>query len=144
MKKVIVNSGASDALIEIKSVEDVYHGKFVGQFPLGPDDVIDIYYQEIPERTHSQYFGISIRTDYVTNMSHAIISNGTRYINKDITGIVADNGEIIYSRYRHDYRISADKSVFIDGGSDYIRCSDPTRLIKLQVIEGDFYEISEE
>jgi hypothetical protein len=40
-----------------------------------------------------------------------------------MTGIVADNGEVIYSRYRHDFVYSTDRSVFVDGGRDYVKSS---------------------
>lgn len=39
----------------------------------------------------------------------------------DMTGMAAVNGDVIYSRYRHDYRVSEDGTAMIDGGRDYVR-----------------------
>jgi hypothetical protein len=49
-----------------------------------------------------------------------IISDGIS-ATETFVGIVAENGDIIYSRFRHDYRTSEDKSVSIDGGREYTR-----------------------
>ena len=56
-------------------------------------------------------------------------------------GIVADNGEVIFSRYRWDYRASEDKSVFIDGGRDYTKCSNPSRLVEIKIEDGEMIVI---
>jgi hypothetical protein len=63
---------------------------------------------------------------------------------EDIWGVVANDGEVIYSRYRHDYRTSKDGSVMIDGGRDYTKTGfntdkwredlNPT-LIKMRIIK---------
>ena len=58
----------------------------------------------------------------------------------DIAGIVANNGDVIYSRYRHDCRWSPDNSVMIDGGRDYTRYGGPGgdgggSLVSLRIIE---------
>jgi hypothetical protein len=56
---------------------------------------------------------------------------------KTITGVKADNGDVIYSRYRHDYRTSQDESVFIDGGRDYLKTGlyEDDRFVKLNVVK---------
>ena len=60
-----------------------------------------------------------------------------------ISAAVADDGEIIYSKYRHDYNVSKDKSVFIDGGRDYTR-GGVGKYITLKVIDGEFYQLEDE
>jgi hypothetical protein len=61
---------------------------------------------------------------------------------KDITilGIESDSGEIIYSRFQHDYRESYDKSVFIDGGREYSRYSANGKLHKFKIENGEWVE----
>ena len=53
--------------------------------------------------------------------------------------VVAANGDVIYSRYRHDYRHSPDGSVWIDGGRDYTRSGVPTgewdAFVTLRIVE---------
>ena len=58
-----------------------------------------------------------------------------------ITAAVAADGEIIYSRCRHDYNVSKDRSAWIDGGRDYTRSSSGNHFITLKVIEGEWYEL---
>jgi hypothetical protein len=66
------------------------------------------------------------------------ITNAISVIGETIQGIIADNGDVIYSRYRHDYRHSPDGSVWIDGGRDYTRTGPcPNGMVDLQIIEGD-------
>lgn len=50
-----------------------------------------------------------------------MITNAISATETPITGVVAMNGDVIYSRYRHDYRISPDKTAMVDGGRDYLR-----------------------
>jgi len=56
---------------------------------------------------------------------------------EDITfaAVIADNGDVIYSRHRQDYRQSDDGSVYIGGGRDYIK-TNTLRTCKLTVFKG--------
>lgn len=55
-----------------------------------------------------------------------------------ITGVVAMNGDVIYSRYRHDYRTSPDETAMVDGGRDYLHTG-PVGLgtVELRIIDGE-------
>lgn len=83
----------------------------------------------------SHYFGVFWKFDtlYICNAFSATVH--------DITGIVAENGDIIYSRYRHDYRTSPDESVWIDGGRDYTR-SGGGKFVTLRIIGDKLTQIS--
>lgn len=77
------------------------------------------------------------------------VFDGLKYVTGiDIDGIRADNGDIIYSRHRHDYRWSPDNTVSIDGGRDYTHWSapdmDPKRIVKLGVFVDKFVVLNEE
>ena len=50
-----------------------------------------------------------------------LITDGSFIESQELAGVVAKNGDVIYSRHRHDYRYSPDNSVFIDGGREYTR-----------------------
>lgn len=82
----------------------------------------------------SRYFGV-----YLDEQNRVMITNAQSAVDEDITGVIAADGEIIYSRYRHDYRPSTDGSVFIDGGRDYIRSSmlPEDRYVTLRIVEGE-------
>lgn len=143
MKKIVVNSGREDAQFDIAKVETKYNAKFVGQFCLKTKSgswgefPADVYWQEKPPvEGYSNYFALIIQ------MGSAYITSGASAVEHPITAIVADDGEVIYSRYRHDYRASKDGSVFIDGGRDYTKSSVGGRFVTLKVVDGEFYEVS--
>jgi len=101
---------------------------------------VSVFYQPDPDKVPvggSQWFGLFFREDFSDPLATArlVICNAITAVEQDITGIVADNGDIIYSRYRHDYRWSPDKSVMIDGGRDYDRHNGGGALVKLRIIE---------
>ncbi len=140
MNKVQVSSGRADAIADIAKVEDKYKAKWVGQFPLKTRDdgwsesPADVYYQtEPPIKGYSNYFGLLYQQGSLYIVDASIISI------KKFVAIAADDGEIIYSRYRHDYRTSSDKSVFIDGGFDYTRSTYGISTLTLSVVDGEFY-----
>ena len=71
----------------------------------------------------SQWFGLFFKKESPDpdSPTRLFIVNALSAVDQDIEGIVAANGDVIYSRYRHDYRHSPDESVWIDGGRDYTR-----------------------
>ena len=52
-----------------------------------------------------------------------MISNAISAVEQPFTGVLAENGDVIYSRSPRDLRESDDKTVFIDGERD--RCRGP-------------------
>lgn len=111
--------------IKLPVVEEMFGGKFIGDFCVKAkgggwtDSPIAIFYQPNPdtEKGHSHYFGI-----FIDDNNKLVITSGDNVFSEEIIGIVADDGEVIISRWRHDFVTSIDKSVFIDGGRDYTRC----------------------
>lgn len=144
MKKLTtVNTGLADARFKVEVIEKKYNAKFVGQFCLRTigggwqgDDCADIYYQETPPvEGYSNYFGM------VWQGGTAYITSGASGVEGIISAVEADDGEIIYSRYRHDMRYSEDKSVYIDGGRDYVRSGLHGRFLLLKIVGSEFYEV---
>jgi len=74
-----------------------------------------IFYTPVAHPQGSNWFAIQ------QIQGNTYISNGISAVETPITGVIAKNGDVIYSRYRHDYRVSDDGSVFIDGGRDYTK-----------------------
>jgi hypothetical protein len=99
------------------------------------DYPIAIFYSTEPHPRGSNYLGIYYYKGLL------MITNAITATETIITGIKAQNGEIIYSRYRHDYRESKDGSVFIDGGRDYTRHSGG-ELVELKIINGELCNVS--
>lgn len=119
--------------INVYHIEQQYGGKYIGDFCIKTkqgwsEEVAAIFYQPNPnfELGHTHYFGILCQQPhrglvYDEDYQVAII-NGESAFSEPIDGIIADDGEVIYSRYRHDFVTSSDGSVSIDGGRDYVRC----------------------
>lgn len=127
--------------INIDKIEQRYGGKYVGDFCLKDkygnwiDTPFAIFYQPNPNFSlnHTNYFAIKV--NYLTGQM--IITKGDSAFSIAIPGLIANNGEIIYSRYKHDYVTSTDKSVWIDGGRDYCRFNGGLDKIVKLIIKAD-------
>ncbi len=160
METVIVNKNNYYNL-DINKIEDMYKAKYVGDFSV--KDIhgewsnlpCSIFYQENFDKSkgHSEYFGMYCIENQYPNMpfkkaignikTKVYVVNGKSAFETPLTGAIANNGDIIVSCYTHDYVTSPDKSVFIDGGRDYIRTK-ANKLAKIGINKGEFYKISEE
>lgn len=136
-----IDTGRADAICDIAKVEAKYKANWVGQMPLRTkdgqwsDSPADVYWQKIPPILgYSQYFALFINQGVLYITSGAAAVEGTFY------AVVADDGEVIYSRCRHDYRESSDGSVTIDGGRDYCRTS-VTKAIQLKIVDGQWVNV---
>lgn len=126
--------------IDIEKVEEKFKAKYVMEAPLKykhgwRDSPSLIFYTEIPHPQGSNWFAISKSNDSY------VISDAKESIEESFVAVRADNGDVVYSRCRHDYRSSPDGSVWIDGGRDYFRTGSLTNLIRLKVSGGELIEI---
>lgn len=120
--------------IDVAQIEKKYSSTYIGDFCLKTrdgwsDTTAAIFYNPAPDVSlgHSHYFGIFVKYPpfggYVAGGDGELyITKGDSAFSEPINGIIADDGEVIYSRYRHDFKTSTDGSVSIDGGRDYVRC----------------------
>lgn len=136
---------------EIESITLKYSGaSYIGDFCLKHANgdwanfPAAVFYQPKPEKPeYSNYFAL-----YFTIDSQLMITNGKSAVEGTFNGIVADDGEVIFSRWRHDYHSSADESVTVDGGRDYLRYSigttskhktvDTVPHVSVSVVNGQF------
>ena len=126
--------------IDIKKLENAYKAKYVCETCIKvnnawTDNPIAIFYATEPHPKGSNYLGIYYHKGLL------MITNAITATETTIVGIKANNGEIIYSRCRHDYRESSDGSVFIDGGRDYTRHGGG-ELVELKIINGELCNVS--
>lgn len=145
MKKVTVSNGRDECFVDIAIIEKKYNATFVGMMCLKASDggwanaPAAIFYQPVPPvKGYSNYLGLIIRDRTV------YITSGASAVEPLIGGIMADDGEIIYSQYRHDYRKSKDSTVSIDGGRDYVKSTQYGRHLSLKIIDGEWYELESE
>lgn len=126
--------------INVSKVEEKYRAKFICETQIrskegGWSDIpVQIYHQ--PMRTdpsHNEHFAIYIYGD------HLMIADGSSAAEPMDAVRIKSSGEIIYSRFRHDFRGASTANVFVDGGRDYIRIvGDPALYERVRLgIVGD-------
>jgi hypothetical protein len=140
MKKYISHDYEQSYPFNRAEIEKMKDAKFVGEFCLFQrgwvNNPVEVYYQ--PNSTYPcPYFGLLIQHGQV------FITSAESTIGIPIYGVVANDGEVIYSRYRHDFRQSKDGSVFIDGGRDYTKTNTNNGVVmtikdgSLQIVEDE-------
>jgi hypothetical protein len=88
-----------------------------------------VFYTAEPHPRGSNWFGIW------DDGGHLMISNAISAVDEPFFGVVAENGDVIYSRHPHDLRESEDKSVFVDGGRAHFRHDLEHEIVKLSVVK---------
>lgn len=129
---------------QIKTVEKVKSAKYVCELAIKGANggwinqpCLIFYNEEKHPVSNSHYFALLSMGEQMA------VTNGQSAVDETFTGICADDGEIIYSRFRHDYRTSKDGSVTIDGGRDYVRSSSgPAKLVTLKILNDRVVEVS--
>ncbi len=84
------------------------------------DEPVQLYWQENPPHGYSNYFALFVRENIIDGSASVFIASGASAVEEPIRA-VRHNGEIGYSRYRHDFRWVGGQEVAIDGGRDYTR-----------------------
>lgn len=141
---VVQQENASQQPINIPTLEEHYGGKFIGDFCLKTKNggwserPIAVFYQPNPdvEAGHSHYFGLLV-DNLSPDTGSLMITNAESAFSEPISGIITDEGEILFSRYRHDFRQSLNGECFIDGGRDYCRFGGGSYRIVQLLIDKD-------
>lgn len=89
-----------------------------------------VFYQYHPPETFDNYFAL-----YYDENKRLMITSGSFIKAQTLDAVVSKEGEVLFSRYRHDYRKSKDGTVSIDGGREYTRAHGPR--LELIVKEGN-------
>lgn len=134
-----INVGESEysKVLNLKKVEETRNAKYVGDFCIKgvggtwSDIPVAVFYQETPPEGYGHYFGLFVRDGGV------MICDASSTVGVPIMGIQAPSGEIIYSRFRHDYRVSQDGTVTIDGGRDYTKTNGGVEMVVLTIENGE-------
>ena len=115
----------------VKKIEDLKNAKYVCDTEQNGLHIAIFYGDDPHPDSGSRYFGL-----YYTGVENQLMITNCAFIEEqNITGVVAENGDVIYSRYRHDYRSSPDGSVFVDGGRAYLR-TNSINTVNIAVKEG--------
>lgn len=139
-----INHGKREVPIDPAKVEAQKNCKFVCEMAIRgqygwTESPAQIYWQEKPPvEGYSNYFALVVRGKSVH------ITSGHSVAEIPISGVQTAAGEIIYSRYCHDYRLAdTDKEVMIDGGRDYTRRSAKGKEVTLTIIDGEMVIVDE-
>ena len=106
---------------EIANIEKQYRATYVFETCLRARDgrwanyPAAVFYQEEMYPGGSNYFALYYSDDGTLYITDA----GPSIIDEEFKGLEAE-GEVVYSRYRHDYR-AGKNGAFVDGGRDYFR-----------------------
>ena len=93
---------------------------------------VDVFYQPNPDTSkgHTHYFGMFVQQGSVW------ITEASTAFSDPITGVLTESGEVIVSRYRHDY-VEKDGKM-IDGGRDYVRSNAAGPYVRVNVSGPEF------
>lgn len=126
---------------EIKNIEKQYESKYIVDTPLKlkggglANQGFAIFYNEIPHPRGSNWFAVYNEFNPILGKTRIMITNAKEVEGSEIQGIEVD-GKIYYSTYQNDYVSIKDKEnnmFFIDGGREYTRTNDSTKLVNLIV-----------
>lgn len=120
----------NDSLIftqdHIEKIEKLKSAKYVCD-TTNKGTPVAVFYGEVAHPVSgSRYFGL-----YYDHENHLMITDGAFIEGQEIEGVVAENGDVVFSRHRHDYHSSPDGTVFIDGGREYTRTNTVNRVTLL-------------
>lgn len=118
----------------IAKIEERFDAKYVleTQLKLNSDRWSDfsaaVFYAADPHPKGSNWFGVW------NNDGRLMISDAISAVEEPFFGVLAENGDIIYSRHPNDLRESDDKTVFVDGGRERPRHDLTHEVVKLKVL----------
>lgn len=140
-----INMGEPYWPFDHAKVEKLRNARYVGDLCLrtkhgGWSEVpVAVFWQETPPQPgYSNYFGLyrDIETGTLLITSGASAAEGVW------EGAIAQSGEIVFSRWRHDCRTSADGTAMADGGRDYFRGYG--RQVTLRLVDGRMVMVDED
>jgi hypothetical protein len=129
--------------INVSAVEEKYNAVFMGDFCLRAkgggwaNAPAAVFWQaKPPVEGYSNYFALMFQGEQL------YITSGASAFESDIAAIEGPDGEIIHSRYRHDFRSLKGGGGFIDGGRDYTRTGGDTlpKIVMLRAV-GPMFEV---
>lgn len=122
---------------DIEKIQQLKNATYMGYWAIRTktgswsDEPVDVFYTPNPDTSkgHTNYFGMLVQNSvlYITEASSAF--------SEPIAGMPTPDGEVLVSRYRHDYVTKGDR--MIDGGRDYIRAS-MHNTVAVTVINSEF------
>ena len=130
----------------IAGIEEHYNAKYVidtclktvtgewANFPAA------IFYTEKAHPQGSNYMAM-----YLSENDGWMVTNGFNAVQEVFHGILFEDGELVHSRFRHDYIVH--REAMVDGGRDYYRINKSpkgSRHINFKIVDGMIVEYTKE
>lgn len=134
-----VNRMLPDVLI--KDIELKYNAKYVIDSCLKSDSgnwlnfPAAFFYTEEKHPRGSNYFAMY-------SLGGWMITNGIRVSEGVFHGILFEDGELVHSRYRHDW--FEHRKAMVDGGRNYFRtstCPEGAKQVKFNIVNGEIKRV---
>ena len=122
----LLNESKMFSVEQIEKIEKLRSAKYVCDTTHKDISVVVFYGDVAHPVSNSRYFAL-----YRAQDGRIMITDGAFIEEQEIIGVIAENGDVIFSRHRHDYCSSPDRSVFIDGGRDYTRTNTSNQVTLL-------------
>jgi hypothetical protein len=132
----ILNESGTFNTEQIQKIESYYKAKYICETCLKGREggwanfPVAVFYTEKAHPEGSNYFGL-----FFNGRGELTITNAISAL-EPFAGIMIEN-DVVYSRYRHDYR--EHNGIFVDGGRDYLRCGgadyDKAKIVNLQIVK---------
>lgn len=112
---------------QIALVEERYGARYVGDFSVKQsngwtDRPVAVFWRTEDHPTYGRYFGMFRDVEAIVDGDEPevvygswMITNAQSVADHCWSGARAADGEIVFSRFRHDFRSSTDRSVKVDG-----------------------------
>lgn len=132
---------SSEGIKKIEGLRQAIHmGFWCTKSPKGGwnERPVDVFYVANPDtsRGHTNYFGIFHQEDKV------FICDAASAFSEPIWGMLGNQGHVLVSKYRHDYR--EDGEIMVDGGRDYFKRSGAGKSVRVTVDGSEFkFEVAE-
>jgi hypothetical protein len=127
----------------INIIEKKYNGKYVidsclrGMYNTWANFPAMIFYSEIPHPQGSNYFALYKSFNEISEETNWMITDGASGVEGEFYGFLFPDGELLHSRYRHDY--CRHGGIAIDGGRDYVHVigdDESARGVKFKIVNG--------
>lgn len=146
MKKMKVNTDCSFLTKkQIKTLESIRKFKYVMETQIKNskgewiNQPMAIFYNEKKHPQGSNYAALFTEKDPETNGVNLFIADGLSAVDGVVFQGLEAEGEVVYSRYRHDYR-EVKNGAFVDGGRDYFRFGgdehNDYNIVSFKVVDG--------
>lgn len=99
-----------------------------------------IFYTEVAHPQGSNYMAL-----YHSDIHNGwMVTDGFNAVQGEFGGFLFDDGELVHSRYRHDYFVHRD--AMVDGGREYFKSSgrvEGAKRIQFKIDKGQIVEVSD-